>query len=116
MDGTLGVLALQFVYANSPMNCMLRKRIMNVLSIGLAAASVILTWLLVGTSSPLVQNFSPKAVPFSETWVRLHSHFYLVYVLFRPSEAIWTVLFYCMVFIQWLLIGLAIGFLFKRRT
>lgn len=86
-----------------------------ILSAFVATMAVALSWLVLSPTSPLVQKFAPRPVPLSEIWAGLHAHFYLVYVLFRPEKDIWAIVFYILMFVQWLILSLAIGSFFARR-
>jgi hypothetical protein len=79
------------------------------------AAAVLVTWLLVGTSSPLVKRFFPDPVPLSYAWGQLHTHFYLFYIVLRPAKEFWPIIFYFLIFIQYFLIALGIASLLRNR-
>ena len=79
------------------------------------AAAVLVTWLLVGGSSPLVLRFSPDPVPLSYAWGQLHTHLYLSYVVLRPAIEFWPFILYCLIFVQYFLAALGIAFLLGNR-
>src|SRR5687768_10071176 len=89
---------------------MTAKRAAYIFSAIIAAAYVGLTWLMMGTSSPVVQLFKPDCVPLSRLWGALHFHFAIAFYVLGLWAHMW--LFYVLVIVQWFLISIAFAHFF----
>ena len=92
------------------MNTVWKRRIR--LSFGVALSACLLSWLVVGETSPFADYFlAHVGVP--NLWRTIHTVPYLIMVIFRP--AVWgDPILYLLVFLQWLLIGFLLSILILR--
>jgi hypothetical protein len=81
-------------------------------AIGLALCACLVSWLIVGETSPLSVYFL-EHVELPNLWMTLHTLPYLVLVIFRPM-LLGDVVLYALVFLQWFLIGYLLALLIFR--
>ena len=91
------------------------KKILVCSAVGLIA--VVITWLLLGESSPLTLYFKPHDPPLAEVWRKLHTH--IVFLVYVMNVRVTREGFFdscVLVFFQWFAIAFLVGKLFDKRT
>jgi hypothetical protein len=82
------------------------------LSFGIALSACLLSWLVIGETSPFADYFL-RHVEVPNVWRAIHTIPYLIMVIFRPAIMAQVIL-YLSIFVQWLLIAFALSLLVCR--